>query len=367
MKITLNIAAALVLMMAGFAPAATPAEIVNQKRTVSDIAPGADAINSRLHAEVQKIVDAGRLAPFRTLYGEGGLRYHWREPWQMPFTLALALPYLNSELQGKVKTYLKEEIAARPPWENKLLGLDGTRRQADDLPDGVFNSVSGADEVRTPFMGYALWLYADRTGDVATIKQNWPAIKSNFAKKSANRPNLETLSGLIGMYRLAKVVQDTPAADEYLGQATAAVEAVKDFSSVVSSSNKIYTGQKTWNREAWGVLYAFYNLTPEATRALNSHASIKAEVADYAQSGWKVWPFWWMAQAPVGAAGFYGEGCCSGPEQQGMLMQYEAWIAGTPADKLAYHSDVPDALIGDCTWIRNAVTVIEAFGKEKWE
>ena len=57
----------------------------------------------------------------------------------------------------------------------------------------------------------------------------------------------------------------------------------------------------------------------------------------------------------------------AGPEQRGMLFAYEAWVARTPASRLAYYVDVPDALIGDCTYLQNLVIAIESFGSARWE
>lgn len=365
---TLTLSLALVLACCALsAGAATPEEIVAQKRQVASAAnPQADALKAKLAVEVTKIVKAGRLAPFRTLYGEGGLRYHWREPWQMVYTLSLALPYLDADLQTKVKAYLKDEMTTRPPWDVKLLGPEGTLRQADDLPKAVFQADCKGGEVRNAFFAYALWVYADRTGDVQTIKNNWKAIQTSYAAKIGSKPNLETVSSAVGLARLAKLVGDDAAAQSATRQATDAIAACQNFSAVQASATKLYTGKEKWIRETQSVLYAFFDLTPEAARVLTATPELKAEAAKYAAIGWRDWPFWWMAQAPVGDSGYYGEGCCAGPEQQTMLFGYEAWVANTPADKLAYYSDVPDALVGDCGWIQNTVTALDAFGQTTW-
>lgn len=346
--------------------AATPAEILKQKRVVGDVGPGADPLKAALLAEVQKVVRAGRLAPFRTLYGEGGLRYHWREPWQMVYTLALTLPHLPPELRGRVEAYLKDEIAARPPWQSRLLGPDGFKRQADDLPEAVFRRMPGRTETCTAFFPYALWIYADRTGDWQTIRDHWPAIQTNGAAKLAGRANFETLSGAIGMYRLARGVGDTAGAARAEEAAMKAMADCGRFEAVRAAANEAYTGKESWGRGTRGVLYALFHLTPEVARFIASSDELKREAAVYAAAGRKDWPLWWMAQAPVGDSGYYAEGCCAGPEQRGMLFGYEAWIARTPASKLATYVDVPDALVGDCTYLQNLVTAIEAYGTEKW-
>lgn len=335
--------------------------IVKQRRIVESIGPGAEPLKARLVAEVQKVLKAGRLAPFRTLYGEHGPRYHWREPWQMVYTLSLALPHLPSELQAAGKRYLTEEIAARPPWEGALLGPDGTKRQPDDLPESVFRAMP-AGQTPTAFFPYALWVYADRSGDWQTIRANWPVIQQNFQAKAGQRPNFETASGAIGMYRLAMGIADSAAA-RFLTLATDTLAACRNFEAVRASAHRAYTGRED---RSWGVTYAFFNLTPELARFIAGDEALAKAAEAYAEVGRWTWPLWWMAQAPVGDAGYYGEGCCAGPEQRGMLFNYEAWVRKLPAAQLALYTDVPDALIGDCTYLQNLVTAIEAFGKERW-
>jgi hypothetical protein len=355
-----------VLMLSTYAVGAAGLEaIVTERRAVSDIGPGAEPLKARLVAEVQKVIKAGRLAPFRTLYGEHGLRYHWREPWQMPYTLGLALPHLPPELQADVKRYLAEEIAARPPWEGALLGPDGTKRQPDDLPESVFRAI-GAGQTPTAFFPYALWVYASRSGDWRTIRANWPVIQQNFQAKVGTRPNFETASGAIGMYRLAVGIDDSAAAARFLKAATDALAACRNFEAVRASAHRAYTGHENWTRESHGVNYAFFNLTPEIARLIAGDEALAKAAEAYADAGRRTWPLWWMAQAPVGDWGYYGEGCCAGPEQRGMLFNYEAWVRKLPAEQLAMYADVADALIGDCTYMQNLVTAIEAFGTAAW-
>jgi len=359
---------AAVVFAAGVATAmaAEPEEIVKQKRQVTEIGKAAEPLKAKLSAEIAKVVSAGRLAPFRTMYGENDARYHWRQPWQMVYALSLAMPYLPPEQQERAKKYLTDEIEARPPWAEDLLGPQGTLRQPADQSRRLFNAGCRPGKTASAFFAYALWTYADRTGDVATIRNNWQTIKTNFAGKIGTRHTLETVSGCIGMYRLAKMMDDSGTAAGAMTNATNAIEACNDFKQVIRNATRAYTGRDQWRRGTRGVLYGFLNLTPEAARVPASSPELKEAAARYAQAGWKDYPLWWMAQAPVGDSGYYGEGCCAGPEQRGMLFAYEAYVAGADAGKLAQYVDVPDALIGDCTYLRNLVIAIEAFGKATW-
>lgn len=47
-----------------------------------------------------------------------------------------------------------------------------------------------------------------------------------------------------------------------------------------------------------------------------------------------------------------------------MLFNYEAWVAKTPASKLVCYVDVPDAMVGDCSYLQNLITAIEAYGSQ---
>jgi hypothetical protein len=49
-----------------------------------------------------------------------------------------------------------------------------------------------------------------------------------------------------------------------------------------------------------------------------------------------------------------------------MLFNYHAWVREEPARELALRVDVPDALIGDCYYLLNLVTAIEAYGRRVW-
>lgn len=343
------------------------AQLLGERRVVTEVSEAAEPLRASLRAEVEKVLAAGRLAPFRTLYGEGGLRYHWREPWQMVYTLSRAMPYLEPATQDRVRAYLRDRIAEAPPWQPQLLGPEGTLRQPVDVERPLFNAGCQGGETRSAFFPYALWAYADTTGDWETVRANWPAIQQAFARKVDPRPTLETLSGAIGMHRLATHLDDDAAAQNALSIVEGFLRAATDFETIRANATRAYTGQERWNREAQGIVHAFLNLTPEAARLLAGSPELKAGAEAHAAAGRRAWPFWWMAQAPIGAAGYYGEGCCAGPEQREMLFAYEAWVAGLPAATLARYTDVPDALIGDCSYLQNVVTAIEAQGQAQWQ
>jgi hypothetical protein len=101
-------------------------------------------------------------------------------------------------------------------------------------------------------------------------------------------------------------------------------------------------------------------------RYINEQPELKRATEGYADQSVATWPLWWMAQAPVGDWGYFDEGSCAGPETRMMLFNYFAWVRQKPANELRLLVDVPDALIGDCYYLQNTVTAIEAWGQTSW-
>lgn len=366
MLISYALAAGCMLMLgAGQASAVEPEQLIAQHRDISGLSQRADPLVEQLRSEVAKILAADApLAPFRTMYGEGGLRYHWREPWQTVYTLSLAYPYLDDAMQAEVRSYLREDIAERPPWSLQLLGPAGTLRQPTDQPRRLFDASVQPGEVNSPFFAYALWVYADRVGDWEPIEANWNDIRRNFAQLWSENLTLEHLSGAIGLARLAEHMDDEATADAARRRVAEVMEL--DFETLRRNATRVHTGRDDWDRPTRGVLHAHLHLTPEAARWIDESPALTEPAEAYAAQGRYYWPLWWMAQGPVGHGGYYGEGNSLGPEINEMLFNYEAWVADVAPAQLRRWVDVPDALIGDYTYIRKLVTAIEAQGESRW-
>jgi len=359
-------------------PAATPEEIVRQASKVTGLTPDAAPLEAKLGAEVARIIQAGHLMPFRAQYGEGSPRYFYAEPWMMMYTLALTYPYLPADLQKKCVEYVSADTKLQVPWSEKALELKGFPRQPD-APDKLPAEGRGNYRVRGALF-YALWRWGTATGDWKDIQAEWNGLKTLYAKVRGGRKTYELLNGALAMARLARTFGDAQAAD-YEKDAVQLLQEGLDYRAFRANSIADYTGRDEWERGSYGMLYPLFHLTPEVARWIKGNEALRAAVEKdvYTQpesqsaigvgqptSGLWTWPLWFMAQAPVGHAGYYGEGCCADPCSRLMLFNYMAWVREEPKEKLRYYLDVPDALVGDCYFIQNLVTTLEAHGTRAW-
>src|SRR5205085_11328470 len=88
-----------------------------------NIAPSASNLVAELRAEVQKILDAGPLAPVRTVYAdlEQDPYFMYWQGGRIITTLGMAWPHLTSAQQQGVREYVRAELQdeKRAPWSAK--------------------------------------------------------------------------------------------------------------------------------------------------------------------------------------------------------------------------------------------------------
>ena len=110
-------------------------------------------------------------------------------------TLAMAWPHLTTAQQLKTRIYIRAELQddQRAPWTPK-----GFIPPASGVPRELhpFHEPRGWDRYwamwgnRKPTMGafYGLWLYADRSGDWATLQSHYHKITELYSRKAARPP-----------------------------------------------------------------------------------------------------------------------------------------------------------------------------------
>jgi hypothetical protein len=183
---------------------------------------------------------------------------------------------------------------------------------------------------------------------------------------AADPPTYETISAAIAMSRLSHKLDGESSPTHYQAEARRLLRAGLDFETFRGRAHRVYSGRPDWYRGSEGIAFALFYLIPEVARYIQEQPGLKGSMDRYADRAAAVWPFWWMAQAPVGDGGYFDEGSCAGPETRMMLFNYHAWVREEPARELALRVDVPDALIGDCYYLLNLVTAIEAYGRRVW-
>src|SRR3954464_4904838 len=148
---------------------------------------------AELRSEVQKILDAGPLAPMRTVYAdlEQDPYFMYWQGGRIITTLGMAWPHLTSAQQQGVREYVRAELQdeKRAPWSAKgfIPPESGARRELHG-----FHEPRGWERYwqmwgnKKPIMGsfYGLWLYADRSGDWETLQAHYPRISAIYSRKT---------------------------------------------------------------------------------------------------------------------------------------------------------------------------------------
>ena len=164
--------------------------------------PTVPSLQDRLAAEVQKMIDAGHLAPaicyceqHYVAHTGTGAHWAWDDYWHNPaelvYTLSIAIPHLPAGMQAAAMTYLQNEFNAYPPYTYVHIGTSGAHRSYNGVPTEYAANWGGWYGVQTststsvpsgegfsfyPFNIYACWKFAQlfpaRVNEILTACQN---------------------------------------------------------------------------------------------------------------------------------------------------------------------------------------------------
>lgn len=349
---------------------------------------GADDLKAKLASQVQKIISSGHLLPFRTIYGEDNPHFFWYNRYDTIYTLSLVYPYLDPTTQTSLKTYLKSELSAYPIWSAVFLDpAVGTTRQSDDLPAGKYlsdaqNMLNQYQTRPRLFALYALWLYANSTGDWTYIDTNWTQIKNFYSTYSTELSQYYSgLAGGIGMVRLAagKTTPDTATRDAVITSLISGFTTGKNYLTFSQSAETAYkwisgyiisSGGSGGTRNSFPQGFQFIDTSPEIGRYIFDDATLKSLVLGSSEFSLpemeKRSPLWYMAQAPQFNK-YSGEGSGSVPFDRAMVFPLHAWILKDSSTKLRSYLDVPDPVIGDYYYLQNLTRTIESHGSPCWK
>jgi len=357
----------------------------------------ADPLVSELRSEVQRILDAGRLAPLYVSFSDQeSVGYTvYQEPGRIITTLAWAYPYLDSAQQSAVRAYVNAEFnsATNSPWGVTSYGKNGNSNYPlphfagtprEDHPKAAWWFANASFANARPFLQtlYGVWLYGYRTGDWQAASNHWSAIRqlySNYGSDDAYRL-YGTMNVHVAMARLADQFGDATTRTTALSKLQAGLNAGLDLATVESLAQGS-TGYE-W-RSPYGSFpnmydsrmddstyhgWIFLNLSPELGRYLHdaSPTLLAAVLARHA-SGKATFPLWWMPKASYFNRSWTGdEGSGSVPEVVGMLAPVERWVLqAAPATLRLQTRGAPNG-VGDCYWLEALVQAIEAQGTLRW-
>jgi hypothetical protein len=340
----------------------------------SEIPATASNLVAELDREVQKILDAGPLAPMRTVYAdlEQDPYFMYWQGGRIINTLAMAWPFLTTLQQKAVQDYVRRELDddQRSPWTRKgfIPSESGARRELH-----TFHEARGWDRYwqmwgnKKPTMGafYGLWLYVDRSGDWETIQQHYSQIKELYSRKSGQCDLYGTMGANIAMARIAQHFADYPTIDLAVSNAASAFQAGTNFAMVELATQK-YWKERYEPRQRGGVYqgWMFLDLCPEAGRYLSDHVK-EASLARH-QEGLRKYPLFWLREAPYDSRWTGDEGLGIPTELMGMIVPMERWVAGASAGKLASYTRSAPICVGDCYWIEGLIHAVETAGKTEW-
>ncbi len=338
------------------------------------------ALVARLEEQVQAIVNAGHLAPFYLERGfttpqgipgdsshpEDGLvkfgpagNVYWFDPGELIYTLSLAYPYLSTGLQYQVRSYLQSEMNLYPPleqlpWPPNWLTA-GTRRESYAMAVGVNVWPPPTPPLSTL---YALWAYADVTGDWAYLQNHWYEIDALFDDKKDEVDSYAAIGGAIGYARIAAHLGRATAAQEGENVAVAGMTAGQSFSAFLYTANTRYpdpAGETTGWRAP-----VFFGLVPEVGHYLrdtngNAVAAYLDALTDYYGGQY----LWYLTR--LGVQNESGESSFHGPELAWSVFLAEAYTQSVDRPQLEDYLDRPWGL-GDLYYLQKLVIAIEGGG-----
>lgn len=338
------------------------------------IAPSASNMVAELRAEIQKILDAGPLAPVRTVYAdlEQDPYFLYWQGGRIITTLAMAWPHLDPAQQDLVKKYVRAELddERRAPWTAAgfIPAEGGARREQHS-----FHEARGWQRYwqmwgnKKPSMGafYGLWLYADHSGDWEALQSHYQQLTNLYIRKSDQCALYGTMGANIAMARLARHFKDDLTMNLAVSNAVAAFQAGTNFDTVESATQKFWKEryeprQRGHNYQGW----MFLDLCPEAGRFLADH--VRDAVLQRHREGLKKSPLFWLREVPYNSRWTGDEGLGIPTELMGMIVPIERWVAAAPAETLARYTRSSPICTGDCYWIESLVNAIESTGQTGW-
>lgn len=350
-------------------------EYLWQSYRLPAVAPAASNLVVELRAEIQKILDAGPLAPVRTVYAdlEQDPYFMYWQGGRMVTTLSMAWPYLDKAQHETVKRYVRAELddARRAPWNDKgfIPADNGARRELHS-----FNEPRGWDRYwgmwgkRKPVLGslYGLWLYAYRTDDWEAIQSHYRDLSQFYLRKADQGDLYGTMGAHIAMARIARHFTDTAMSRFAISNAVSAFVTGTNFAAVEVATRK-YWPERSEPRQRNLVYqgWMFLDLCPEVGRYLADQ--VKDEVLKRHNEGLKKYPLFWLREAAYWSRWTGDEGLGIPTELMGMLVPVERWVAGVPPQVLARYTRSAPVCVGDCYWLETLVYAIEATGKTEWD
>lgn len=359
---------ALLSLLATVTSVQDAARYVDEKRVVTDVGPEAGELREILAGTVRRVLEAGHLGPYYTSRGEGSAHWYFKNPGDLVGALSAAFPHLPEPMKPKTAAYLRAEMKAYPPWTDVMLknsDPDTARRNLHPLPDPDFLFDAKRAWPRLHNV-YALWRYADATGDAEFLRGHAKAVAEFYRKHRSEAPlTYGEMSGPIGMARLARTWGDAALEKEAGEDLRKALERGKDPAAMLEPSWGAYRLGRNAKDEF--NLHAFFalHLAPETARFVKDHPDVRRAAQAFIDEGTYRYPMWFVSQASCFMR-LYGESHAITPLYSKMVFPWKALVEEAEPDRLRVWVDAEDAPVGDLFFIERLVLAIEARGRAAW-
>lgn len=350
------------------------------KHPAPDTVLGAADLIEILREEIDKILYAGPLAPIRLAFGD----LHWehyflyQEPGRILTTLGWAWPYMTQDQKERTLHYVDAELssARRSPWSPHFTVPrdEGTRREWYPSAHlyGI-NDFFGDFRPRLHTL-YGFWLFCYRSGQMDHLRDYYADIVHFYQNHHRRAKLYGDMNGHIAMARIAAYNGDEPQMEFALRRLQ---EELSDGLHVEHKHTFAKEGFNGWdapyNRQPGTEMYhprkdgwlyrgfIFLNMGPEISRFLKD--SCFTQIDSMHREGKRLFPMWWLMQAPYYPRWTGDESIGLPSEVFGMFHPVETWILNTEPAKLRKYLRSSPTGIGDCYWLESLVQTIESHSK----
>ncbi len=343
-----------------------------------------------LVVEIQRIIDSGDLF-FRPLPNDFGDQltdayFLYREPGRILQTISLAYPYLDPEVQTTLQNMVQQLFASTvhqpwagvpgQPWVHYQLAVDAGKQRKPFTPSNIWGNTGFGPYRPTIQNIYNVWLYAYRTGDLASVAPYYNSIWNFYLSKVGNNHDQGRLYGTmnahIGMARLAYLFGE----EAHINQARTNLENALNFGLDMDQVDDLASfGTQGWNGAyafayeerafAWvNRNYIMHNISAEIGRYLQDYLPADTEARhNYMLNRF---PFWWLREAPYFNR-WTGDEAIGVPSNAfGTNVPLERWFRNVDAETMASYMISSSVGVADSYWIEALVYAIEANADDVW-
>jgi len=336
--------------------------------------PEAVRILGKLDAHVAEFLRGAPWMPFHHTLGISGYEANFAHPDEMFLELAFATPWVKPGTAAKLREFLAAQLRSGPaPYDES--GFDfrsGRARESYDVPENLRRS--GRARAAHALGIYSFWAYCRYCEDAAAAREHWPRVKArmkplletayafdprrtNYTKSESEKLNGD-LAGLLGLGRLARLVNDADAQRQAIARARQLLELRVNLDRlnprIVEKSTDATKGLHNFK------LARYCALVPEVAEALRRHtegcAAAHLKAFRQERNGWHL---------------AFGDRFIGGENYTNPLHLPRALFAGAviieqlPADQLAGFIDVPWCR-GDLYFIEKCVLALWADAGRPW-